>query len=102
MAVESSNRSGGSNCAGGALAAIRACSDDLQTFVFGVFDQLEGLTDQLLARELDWQQTQRQTEREALQGQIDRLASVAAELAQTVAEQKQLAGKKSNDREITG
>jgi hypothetical protein len=44
----------------------------------------------LLARDV----ASRHAERAALQGQIDRLASVASELAEAVAEQKQLGGQK--------
>jgi hypothetical protein len=93
MPVESS----GWSCASEALADIRAYPGGLQTFVLGVFDQLDGLTDELLARELARQQVQRQAERDVLQGQIDRLASVAAELAEAVAEQKEMAGQKNRN-----
>ena len=95
MPVESSNQSGGWNCTRAALAEIRACPGELQTFVSGMFNQLDGLTDDLLARELTRQQVQRQAEREALQGQIDQLASVAAELAEALAGQNELAGRKN-------
>ena len=95
MPVESSNQSGGWNCTREALAEIRTCPSGLQTFVSGMFDQLDGLTDDLLARELTRQQVQRQAEREALQGQIDQLASVAAELAEALAGQNELAGRKN-------
>ena len=65
-----------------ALAEIRACPGELQTFVSGVFDQLDSLTNQLLRHELTRRQAQRQAERESVQGQIDRLAAVAAQLAE--------------------
>jgi hypothetical protein len=94
MPVESSSQPGKWNCAREALAEIRACPGELQTFVSGVFDQLDGLTNQLLRHERTLRQTQRQAERESVQGEIDRLSAVAAQLAEMMAEQKQLAGQK--------
>lgn len=94
MSAESSKQPGGWNCAWDALAEIRTCSGELQTFIWGVFDHLDGLADELLVRELDRQQLQRQGEQETLQGQINRLTSVATELADAVAEQKRLTGQK--------
>jgi hypothetical protein len=94
MSNESLDRSAGSDCAGEALATIHACSGELQTYVAGVFDQLERLTDEWLGREIAWQQAQRQAERESLQGQMDQLTVVTDQLTQAVAEQKKLAGRK--------
>jgi hypothetical protein len=99
MPVESPNQSGGWNCVGEALAEIRASSGELQTFVGSLFDQLGSLTNEVLTRELARQQTQQQAERETLQGQIDRLAGLAAQLADAMAEQKQSAGQKCEGRE---
>jgi hypothetical protein len=97
MPVESPNQSGCWNSAREALAEIRAFPGELQTFFSGVFDQWGGVTDGWLVHELVEQQAQGRSEREALQGQIDRLAIVAAELAATVAEQRALAGLKNRD-----
>jgi hypothetical protein len=100
MPVESSNQSGDWNSAREALAEMRACPGELQTFILSVFDQLDSLASELLAHELAGQQAQRQAGSEALQNQIDRLASVAAELSKAVAEQKALVGQiKGNGRE---
>ena len=71
-----------------ALAEIRAYPGGLQALVAGVFDHLDGLIGEFRAEELARQQNQRQAEQQALQGQIDRLAAVAADLAKSVAEQK--------------
>ena len=95
MPVESSSRPGKCNCAKEALAEIRACPGELQTFVSGVFDQLDSLTNQLLRHEL----TRRQAQHESVQGEVDRLAAVAAQLAETMAEQKQSAGRKPRDQQ---
>jgi hypothetical protein len=92
MPVESPEPSAGWNCANDALAEIRAASAELQTLLGDTFDELELLADELQTQEL----TCRYVERDALQGQIDRLASVASELAASVAEQKQWAGQKRN------
>ena len=82
MSVESSSQPGRWNCAKEALAEIRACPGELQTFVSGVFDQLDSLTNQLLRQELTRRQAQRQAERDSVQGEVDRLAAVAAQLAE--------------------
>jgi hypothetical protein len=69
----------------------------LQTFLAGAFDQLDHLADELLAQEL----VSQRGDREALQAQVERLASVANELTVAVAEQKQLVDqrKRRRDRE---
>ena len=90
MPVESSGQPGKWNCVSEALAEIRACPGELKTFISGVFDQLDSLTDQLRRYEI----SRRQAEGQAVQGQIDRLSAVAAQLAETMAEQKRLASKK--------
>ncbi len=87
MAIESSNQSDGGTCAREALAEIRTCTGELQTFLTDVFDRLDHLADTLLAQELSCQHD----ERETFQAQIDRLALVANELTAAVAEQKRLA-----------
>jgi hypothetical protein len=87
------SESTGWKCAREALAEVRAYPSGLQTFVSSMFDQLDGLTDRLLAHEL----AGHQAEQNALRDQIDRLASVAAELTEAVAEQKQLVARKNGD-----
>ena len=97
MAADSSTQSDGWNSAREALAKVRAGTGGLQTFLAGVFDQLDRLASDLVAQDLACQRGQR----EALQAQVDRLAAVANELTVAVAEQKQLADQKKNrhDRE---
>jgi hypothetical protein len=95
MSVDPSNESGGWSCVRDALAEIRAYPDTVQTFVSSVLDQLSRMTDELLARDLAQHKAHSQSEREALRNQIDRLASVVAELAETVSEERQLVERKS-------
>lgn len=97
MPVEPSSQSGSWNCVEDALAEIRAWPDRLQTFVSGVFDELDSMTEKLLAQESIRQDDRRRAEHEALEGQIDRLAAVVAQLAGAVAEQDQAAGRKNGD-----
>jgi hypothetical protein len=99
MPVGSSSQPSGLSCVSEALAEIRACSDELQTFVSGVFDHLDGLTDQLRKCEFAREQSQQQADRETVQGEIDRLSAVAAQLAEMMAEQKQLAGRKPRNQQ---
>ena len=94
MAVECSKESAGWNSANEALAELRACSGGLPTLLAGVFDQLDHMASDLLAHELVYQHGQQ----EALQAQVDRLAVVASELTEAVAEQKQLAAQTNEDR----
>jgi hypothetical protein len=47
------------------------------------------LANELLTHELTRQQVQQQSEREALQGQIDRLGVVTTEMAEMLTQQKQ-------------
>ena len=58
----------------------------------GVFDQLDQSAGELVAQELAC----RRDQREALQAQVDRLAAVAGELTEAVAQQKQWADQKKN------
>jgi ribosome assembly protein YihI (activator of Der GTPase) len=76
-----------------ALAEIRACHGDLRTYVAGAFDRLDGLVEELGTQKTDEEQTQRQVDQASMQEQIDRLARLATELAQSVAEQKRLTTK---------
>lgn len=84
MSAESPNSSTRWDCAKQALAEIRACPGELQTFVTGLFEEFGKLVDELLAHELGRQQIHRTMETERLQDQIDRLAAVVASLAGTV------------------
>jgi hypothetical protein len=100
MTVESLPQHPGSwNCARDAVTAMRTYSGDLVTAISSVFDQLDKLTDELLARELTRLENQQQTERETLRSQIERLTSVATQLADTVAEQRLLA-EQTGDKEV--
>jgi hypothetical protein len=102
MASGSSNPWDRSNGLSTAVAELRACSDEMQAFVAGVFENLEEMADQLSTRERVGRHAQQQAERKALQDQIEQLASVTAELAASVAEQKRLTGdRRSNGRETT-
>jgi hypothetical protein len=89
MSVELPNQSVDGDPARSALADIRACHGELQAFVTGVFDQIDRLADSLLAREIVCQQARHQAEHEAVQRQIDQISSVAAELAKSLAEEKE-------------
>ena len=85
-----------SNCRENALLAlidIRACYGDLRTFVAGAFDRLDTLVEELRTQTTVHERTQRQVEHETLQDQIDQLARLASDLAQSVAEHKGLASK---------
>jgi hypothetical protein len=73
-----------------ALVEIRACYGDMQKFVAGAFDRLNGLVAELGLSELPKGQTRLRVEREAMQDQIDQLAQLANELAQSVAEHRRL------------
>jgi hypothetical protein len=97
MSADSSSQPAGWDRAKEALADIRACPGEVQSFVASLFDHLGGLTDELLAHEIARHDLQRQAERDALQAQIDRLAAVAAQLAKTVALQEQLVGHANGD-----
>jgi hypothetical protein len=92
MSLESSDEPARWNCARDSLVKVWACSDRLQTFVGDVFDQLDRLTNELLAQQLERPWVQRQGERLALHDQIDQLASVATKLTQSLTEQTQLIG----------
>jgi hypothetical protein len=89
MSAELSDQPVGWDCARRALTEIRECPGEVQTLVLGVFDQLDKFVEEFVAQERVRQQSQRQLEREALQDQVDRLATVVAELVASVTEQKQ-------------
>ncbi len=94
MSVDLLNPSIRGEKAKNALAEIRACSGELQAFVNGEFDRIEALADEIVARQTSHDQTRHQAERKMMQDQIDQLARVAADVAELVAEQKQLSGKR--------
>ena len=91
MSVESSDQFQSWNCARDALADIQASAGETQTLVLNALDELDGLAGELLAQQRVLEHVQRHDGQDVLQGQIDRLASVANELAEALAEQKQLA-----------
>ncbi len=93
MSVESSNQSAEAGGVQDALAEIRASHAELQTFFEGLFDRLDGLADGLLDQEVANRQPQRDTDRATLDDQIERLAALAAELAESVAQQKKITAK---------
>ncbi len=93
MSVELSNQSAGEGGVQDALAEIRASRAELRTFLEGLFDRLDGLADGLLVQEVANRQTQRDTDRATLDDQIERLVAVAAELAESVAQQKKITAK---------
>ena len=93
MSVEMPSPSADVSAARDALLEICACRAELQTFLADEFDRWERLADGLLAGEIARGRAQEQAQREALDGQIERLAAVAAELARSLAEQKRSRGK---------
>lgn len=94
MSVDLLNSSIRGENARNALAEIRACAGELQAFVAGEFDRIEALADEIIARQTSRDQTRHRAERKMMQDQIDQLARVAAEVAELVAEQKRLSGKR--------
>jgi len=90
MSVESANQSDDDGGVQNALTEIRASEAELQTFLDGLFDRLEGLADGLPVQEVARRQVQRETDRAALDDQIERLAALADELAESVAQHKRL------------
>jgi hypothetical protein len=73
-----------------ALIEIRACYGEVRTFVAGAFDRLDELIEELGTPQAVRGQLGGRAEREAMQGQIDRLVQMAHELAASVAEHIQL------------
>jgi hypothetical protein len=98
MRAELSNQPTGWACVRDALAEVRTGQSELQTFVSDMFDDLDGLADQLVGSKIAQDCAIGHAEHDALHEQIDRLASLAAELAQSVAEQKRLTTPEANKR----
>jgi hypothetical protein len=73
-----------------ALTEIRAYHSDFRTLVVGAFDRLDKLVDEFRSQKIEQEQAQPGPEREMMQDQIDQLARLAHDLAQSVAEHKQL------------
>lgn len=90
MGAASLTQPEGWKCAEDALAEIRACEKDLQALVSSIFDQLNEMTNNLMAHELAQNELQQKTQHEALQKQIEQLSTVASQLTQAVAEQREL------------
>ena len=74
-----------------ALIEIRACHDELQTFLAATFSRLDDLVDKLRAEQPGQEQVERRTDGGSLQDRIDQLARLAAELAQSMTEREPLA-----------
>jgi hypothetical protein len=85
---QQSNAIEGWDCAGDALAEITAYPDELKSLVCGLFEQLGRLADEMMVQQLSIHRTEQQADSDSLRDQIDRLAAVAAELVEIVAEQK--------------
>jgi len=84
MSAEPVHASGGWSCVRDALAEMRACLGGLQTITTEAFDQLDGVVEALLVRDMASQQAQQRTERESLQDRIDQLIQVASELTEAL------------------
>jgi hypothetical protein len=67
-----------------ALIEIRACHDELQTFLSSTFDRLDELVDRLRIEHASQRRAKRQMEPGSLHDQIGLLARIAAELAESV------------------
>ena len=91
MHPELPNQPAGWNGVRNALAETRTGLGELQTYITGMFDRLDGLADERLGSRSAQHCAVDHAEQEAFKEQIDRLASLAAELAESVAEQKRLA-----------
>jgi hypothetical protein len=76
-----------------ALVEIRACYSDMQAFVAAAFDRLDKLVDELGTPNLAAKVTKWSAEQDSMQEQIDRLARLANDLAESVAEQKRVSVK---------
>ncbi|MCE5303078.1 MAG: hypothetical protein LLF97_08215 [Planctomycetaceae bacterium] len=63
---------------------IRGIPGATQAFVSSAFDHLDDLAHQWLGQELNRRQLQTAAERDGLQQQIDRLASIIGQLSETL------------------
>jgi hypothetical protein len=88
MATDSLDASGGTDCARKALANVRASSDQLQASLSDAFDRLNQLADEMLAHELNRQHAEWQ----ALDGRIEQLTTLVAELTGPKAVGQRFAG----------
>lgn len=73
-----------------AFLEIRACQRELGVFLTETFERLDQLMEEFLAEEIGFQKNLRKQEQEAVDQQVDRLASMIAKLARSVNEQKRL------------
>ncbi|MBN1395551.1 MAG: hypothetical protein JW959_11045 [Pirellulales bacterium] len=87
MTVETSNPSMDAGVAD-ALAEIHASATEASTFLEGLIERLDGLADSLPAREETNRRALRGADRAALDEQIERLAALADELAESISRQK--------------
>lgn len=67
-----------------ALAEIRACHDELRTFLADTFDRLDEVVGRLRNEEPSLAHVERYAEPDAMQDQIDHLTHLVTELARTV------------------
>jgi hypothetical protein len=77
-----------------ALGDIRACYAEIESFMAGTFDKLEQVLDEARTEQAVDGQAKRLAERDTLDGQIARLAAIAEQLAQSVAQQQQWTAKR--------
>jgi hypothetical protein len=73
-----------------ALEDVRACENELQTFLSDMFDRIERLAQSSVVTEPPKAGDEAALKPEAMQCQIEQLAALAAELAASVAEQKKM------------
>jgi len=67
-----------------ALAEIRACHDELRTFLADTFDRLDEVVSQLQNRGAALKPAETHLDRDVMQEQIDYLTRLVTDLAQTV------------------
>jgi hypothetical protein len=71
-----------------ALVEIRACHDELRTFLADTFDRLDEVVGRLRRQEPASARVARHADPDVMQGQIDHLTRLVSELAHTVKKQE--------------
>ena len=84
MSAASPNQSACREDALNALVEIRACQDELRTFLADTFDRLDEVVGRLRHREPALADIEPHATPDAMQGQIDHLTRLVNELAHTV------------------
>jgi hypothetical protein len=84
MSVGHSNPSACREEALNALTEIRACHDELRTFLAETFDRLDEVVGKLRQQEPAAAQVERRADPDVMQDQIDHLTRLVSDLAQTV------------------